>query len=386
MRQSGKVIAAIAIFVLLACGGLWAQWSASRVKLVSLSATEMGILARELQQPSQLEQMASDPEKKKEFAARLKNLFALAQEAERQGYSDRADVKAQIRLQSDLTLREAYRRKHPDASVTEEEIAEFYRANPNAFDAFLQDSPQNRAQAQGPQRDAIKREYGELKVLADRALKEGLDGEDRVRLLLEVKKGGVLASFYSADLGKKADAQVTDADVSGYYAGHLAEFEEVRARHILISTQPAETGDDDSAQRRESGKAADREEARRKAQGLLDRIKSGEEFEQLATEHSDDPGSKAKGGDLGYFMRGENVRSFEDAAYSMPVGGVSDLVESEFGFHIIKVEDRRIAPLDTRIRNSISEKLKQERRQRVTDEIVSKGQVRIAEDFDVKPK
>lgn len=389
MKQSEKVIAAIAIVVLLACGGLWAQWSASRVKPVSLNASEMEILARELLQSSQLEQLASNPEKRKEFATNLTKLFAIAQAAERQGYSERADVKAQIRLQMDLTLRDAYKRKHPNSTVTEEEIAEFYRSNPNAFDALLENSPQTRAQAQGAQRDAIKREYGELKVFADRGAKEGLEGEDRTRLLIAVKRSQVLASAYAAELGKKTDSQVTDEDVSSYYAGHLAEFEEVRARHILISTQPPETGDDDSAQDQASGKGAKglgREEARKKAQGLLDRIKSGEDFGRLATENSDDPGSKAKGGDLGYFMRGENVRSFEDAAYSLPIGGVSGLVESEFGFHIIKVEDRRIAPLDTRIKTAISEKLKQERRERVTDEIVAKSQVQIAEDFNVGPK
>jgi peptidyl-prolyl cis-trans isomerase SurA len=83
------------------------------------------------------------------------------------------------------------------------------------------------------------------------------------------------------------------------------------------------------------------EAARVEAQALLDRINAGEDFAELARANSDDPGSAALGGDLGWFRRGRMVREFEDAAFSLIDGQVSDLVQSEFGFHIIKVERYR---------------------------------------------
>lgn len=87
----------------------------------------------------------------------------------------------------------------------------------------------------------------------------------------------------------------------------------------------------------DSAKAA----ARAKAQVLLDSIRGGADFEALAKAHSDDTGSGEIGGDLGWFRRGAMVKEFEDAAFALPDGGVSDVVETEFGFHIIKIERSR---------------------------------------------
>lgn len=82
--------------------------------------------------------------------------------------------------------------------------------------------------------------------------------------------------------------------------------------------------------------------ARTEAQGVLDRVNAGEDFAELAREFSDDPGTAPLGGDLGWFRQGRMVRAFEEAAFSMIDGEISDLVQTDFGFHIIKVE--RIRP------------------------------------------
>lgn len=99
--------------------------------------------------------------------------------------------------------------------------------------------------------------------------------------------------------------------------------EQVRASHILIKAD-----------------AQNDEAAHKKAEAVLARLKK-EDFGKVAAQVSDDPGSKAKNGDLGYFTRGKMVKEFENAAFSLPVGKVSDLVKSAFGYHIIKVTDKK---------------------------------------------
>lgn len=95
------------------------------------------------------------------------------------------------------------------------------------------------------------------------------------------------------------------------------KIETVRARHILIKEED-------------------------KAKEVLDRIKKGEDFAKLAGEYSIDPGSAKKGGDLGFFQRGVMVPEFEKAAFSLEKGKVSDLVKTQFGYHIIKVEEKKV--------------------------------------------
>lgn len=117
-----------------------------------------------------------------------------------------------------------------------------------------------------------------------------------------------------------------------YYEMNLSEFstpEEVRARHILIAPNAEEKISDKDAQA--------------KAQMVLERLKKGEKFESLAKELSVDLGSAKNGGDLGYFARGRMVPEFEAAAFKAAKGQITDVVKTQFGYHIIKVEDHREA-------------------------------------------
>jgi peptidyl-prolyl cis-trans isomerase C len=111
--------------------------------------------------------------------------------------------------------------------------------------------------------------------------------------------------------------------------------ESVRVRHILIKIDP-------------NASIQERSEALRKAQDIRKKISGGEDFEDAARKYSQDPGSAPKGGDLGFIVKGQMVKTFERAAFALPVGGVSDVVQTEFGYHIIKVEEKK-APSKLRL-------------------------------------
>lgn len=135
-----------------------------------------------------------------------------------------------------------------------------------------------------------------------------------------------------------ATAKVDEADLERYYQRHLDQFEvaeQIRAAHLLIRV-PQGASD---AVKAEKKSAIDR---------LRERIVKGEDFATLARAHSEDPGSGAQGGDLGFFARGTMVPSFEGAAFALSVGEVSEVVTTDFGYHLIRLtarQDAQIKPM-----------------------------------------
>ena len=151
----------------------------------------------------------------------------------------------------------------------------------------------------------------------------------------------------------QSQVAVNEAEIKKYYDEHQSEFgaqEQRHAAHILILV---------SAQ----ASAADKVAAKAKAEQILQQVKqSPGKFSDLAKQNSQDTGSAAQGGDLGVFGRGAMVKPFEDAVYSLKPGEISGLVQSDFGFHIIKllaVKEAKIQPL-SEARNSILQKLQQQ--------------------------
>lgn len=141
------------------------------------------------------------------------------------------------------------------------------------------------------------------------------------------------ARYALLDLAKLRDTtQVSNADLRAYYNSHIDQYKvENRAHveHILFKT----IGKTD----------AEIAEIRQKAEDVLKKAKSGANFEDLAKKYSEDDATKAKGGDLGWIVEKQTVPEFEQAAFSVPKGSVSDLVKTQYGFHIIKVLDRETA-------------------------------------------
>lgn len=135
----------------------------------------------------------------------------------------------------------------------------------------------------------------------------------------------------SADVETFLAKEGSAAEVKSYYDSHKADFskeEQVKARHILIMAS--------------QGDAEAEKKAREKIEGLAKRAK-GEDFGKLAGEFSEDPGSKSKGGDLGFFSRGRMVKEFEDVAFSAPVNEVSPPVKTQYGYHLIQVLEKKPA-------------------------------------------
>ena len=142
----------------------------------------------------------------------------------------------------------------------------------------------------------------------------------------------------------------SDAEVKEFFDKNPDKFEQVRASHILVAIP--QRADEATVQK-----------ARAKAENLLKQAKSGKDFAELARKNSDD-GSKAKGGDLDYFSRGQMVPQFTEAAFALKPGEVSDIVQTQFGFHIIKVTGRRApnAEVLTQVGGQIREYLFQQKK------------------------
>lgn len=144
---------------------------------------------------------------------------------------------------------------------------------------------------------------------------------------------------------------VTGQQIERSYNDNIQQYstpEQARASHILLKTE----GQDDAA-------------VKKQAEALLAQLEAGASMEELATKHSQDEGSAAKGGDLDFFNKGQMVPEFDKAAFELPVGQLSDLVKTSYGYHIIKVTDRRPASQRTlaEVRAQIEDQLKWEQAQ-----------------------
>lgn len=157
--------------------------------------------------------------------------------------------------------------------------------------------------------------------------KEEMGGEDAFKAALE--QSGITEDDFKNDIEQYLGTrklmeplvEVTDEEIKTYFDENKAEFdteEEVDARHILVEDEKL-------------------------AKDLVKKIKDGEDFEELAKEHSKDEGSAAMGGNLGFFPRGKMVPEFEEKAFSLKVGEVSDPVKSDHGYHIIEVLEKKKA-------------------------------------------
>jgi peptidyl-prolyl cis-trans isomerase C len=198
-------------------------------------------------------------------------------------------------------------------------------------------------------------------LVYEQGKKDGLDKDaDVKRALKDIEQQLVVKAW----MGKKLKAEITDAAVKQGYDRFLAEFkpaEEVRARHILTESEDT-------------------------AKAVIAELKKGGDFTELAKTKSKDPTAKQNGGDLGYFTKDEMVPQFAEAAFAMKAGELSQTpVKSQFGWHVIKVEDRRMSspPSFEQAQPALREKLAEETAERLVHDIRAKAKVKR---FDLEGK
>jgi parvulin-like peptidyl-prolyl isomerase len=211
-----------------------------------------------------------------------------------------------------------------------------------------------------------------IAVLAQEGKRRKLDESSTYRTQSMFENANILANMTYEEIAKSVN--VDEADARKYFEAHKAEFEQVRARHILIRVQGS------PAAVRPGQKDLTEAEALAKAQDLRKRIQAGEDFAGLARQESDDTGSGANGGDLGFFRRGQMVPSFEQAAFALQPGELSEPVKSPFGYHLIKVEARESKGFEE-VRPELERRLRPEQAQKTLDELLKKTPAVLDPDF-----
>lgn len=194
-------------------------------------------------------------------------------------------------------------------------------------------------------------------------IKSRLPSEDAYKQVLQANN--VSEERFRESLGKGIVVQkyvrerlvpavkVSDEDVQKFYDGNKPQFavpEQVHVRHILAKVEPGAA-------------PADKAKAKEKAQDLLKKAQGGEDFAQLASQNSDDPVSKARGGDIGYVSRGKTPPDFEKAVFALTKPGeLSGIVESQFGYHILQLIERKqpsVMQLDDQVKKNIARVLQE---------------------------
>ena len=171
----------------------------------------------------------------------------------------------------------------------------------------------------------IKQRYPDETQFAEMLKGIGLTESD---VQTQIKRGMAIQQLIDKEVGDKV--KISDEESKQYYDTHPEFFkqpEQVNASHILIKVD-------------ENASEAQKAEARKKIQEVQQKLQKGEDFETLAKTYSEGP-SAPQGGNLGYFRRGQMVKPFEDAAFKLKPGETSDIVETRFGYHLIKVIDKQ---------------------------------------------
>jgi parvulin-like peptidyl-prolyl isomerase len=387
-----KPLLAIIVLFILAGGFLVAQNRLTSVGPTSLSKQEIETFLNNLP-PQQIVQLTSQPDSKKGLVDDLKQQLILSAEAERQGLGTLPEVTAELDLMEKFTLVEVFRnrksKEQPQAlEVTDQEKEDFYKRNPYAFEQFTKSNPRIKS-LPAEQLTAIRPQVAELLITAERARTAGMDKDPLYLISVKIRRAGILAR--RATLRFQETTKINDEEIAKEYDANKQNYGEARARHILVMfpeqraqrDKQQNKAEGEEAPKAETNKPESREAAKKLADELLQRIKGGEDFDKLAKEFSDDTGSGAQGGDLGYQSPESYVPPFKQALLKLKAGELSEVVETQFGYHIIRLEDQRTKPLDEALKGSIRESLVEKKIRQQIEDLKKQNLVSVAEDFDL---
>jgi parvulin-like peptidyl-prolyl isomerase len=343
----------------------------------------MSLIAED--QPAQMRaRLASDEAARKDFAQDVRRLLAVAEEARAHGVDRKPDIKRQVEFQKASILAQFYFEQAGDKGndIPDKDVEEFFKEpiNQQRFDQIISDAKSKdpqlaKQEIPKEQLEMLKQRLGRIYIAERKAREQGLDKKPAVRVQTVLQEARVLAQEYARDsLQEKMKA--TDAEVDAYLASHPE-----------LDTD---------------------KKKREQAEEVLKRLRAGEDFAKLAKEFSTDT-SKDKGGDLGWFGHGEMVPEFEKAAYALKPGEVSDIVQSKFGFHIIKLDEKKTETKDGKTEEKLHARhillgdsnpnpfappqsprdkaraaVEQDKAKKVLDDIVAHSHVKVPDSYAVK--
>lgn len=320
MNSTTKAWIAAGVGILFAISLIVWQVKASHAAPINLSADDMTQIVSD-QSPQARARLAQDDKARKEFAQNVRELISVAEEARARGIAYRPEVRRQMDLVRTIVISRSFAQGgDPSAAqVSDADVEALFKepGQEERLQQFIKD-----AQASSPglanqqipedQMKEIRRQMGQAIIGERKGIAAGVDKKRSVELEIMLEQARILASAYAKET-LIPNTKASDAEINAYIAKHPE---------------------------------LDDKQTRAKAEEVLKRARAGEDFAALAKEFSTDPGSKDKGGDLGWFGHGQMVPEFEKAAFALQPGQISDIVESQFGFHIIKVEEKKTETKD----------------------------------------
>ena len=417
-----KALAVLAVLLALGIGlVVWKTKFAGHhdESLNRVSKEDMQLLLKDAN-PMQLKSIGSSPEQKKKVAENLEQLLAVASQARKEGIAEDPNVKRELESIRSLITASIYDKKinegkaemPPFSFITEDQVKEFWgeaQAEPSGLSKYFGGGDKRRHETEFQQfldaKIALAREGGKFpadKQLTEEEIKQAKDDYAKIKIYEEeaTAKKGELGEEFNRELELQVKLQQAQFLASRYAQKTLAE-------KIKVS-------DEDIKNYIASHPEFDTKEQRAKAEQVLSRAKSGEDFGRLAKEFSEDPGSRDKGGlyeDVA--VNSGFDKNFEGAALALEPGQITEnLVETPFGFHIIKLEkkgegkDPKGEPTQTYnvrhiligttitdpdnpsarpmpISAKVKSQLEEEKQKQVLDEIVKNNPVEVAEDFTI---
>jgi peptidyl-prolyl cis-trans isomerase C len=239
---------------------------------------------------------------------------------------------------------------------------------------ILEAYPENqRVWANGPGRTQFIDQVVRALVLSGEGKRRKLNETDTYQNQLMYSAAGILANHTDQDIRRQARGD--EALLRAFYEAHKSEYEQIHARHILIRAQGSPVA------LAPGQKELSDAEALAKAQEIRQKLLQGADFAELARTESLDQGSSSKGGDLGFLKRGQTMPSFEDALFALPAGEISQPVKTTYGYHLIKVEERKPSRTFEELRPELENNLASEAARKFLVELKAKTKIVIDPDF-----